>query len=188
MAYHVSFLKSLRDLYLRKVKWRRFNLGKNFHAGRNVKMWARDKIEIGKCCYIGRNSQIECDAELGNYVMFGNNVALVGRYDHHYQQVGVPTILADRIRDSHYNWHGLGSKVVIEDDVWVGYGSILLSGVKVGQGSIIAAGSVVTKDVDPFSIYGGVPAKKLRNRFDSDADKLKHIEKYNKLLSSDTHD
>ena len=69
-------------------------------------------------------------------------------------------------------------KVSISDDVWVGYGSIILSGIKIGQGSIIAAGSVVTKDVEPYSIYAGVPAKKVKDRFSSDIDKEKHIRLY----------
>ena len=58
-------------------------------------------------------------------------------------------------------------KIIIEDDVWVGLGSILLSGVKIGEGSIIAAGSVVTKDVESYSIYAGNPARKIKNRFDT---------------------
>jgi acetyltransferase-like isoleucine patch superfamily enzyme len=55
-------------------------------------------------------------------------------------------------------------KVIIEDDCWVGANSIILPGVTIGQGSIIAAGSVVTKDVEAFSIVGGVPAKKIKDR------------------------
>jgi acetyltransferase-like isoleucine patch superfamily enzyme len=69
--------------------------------------------------------------------------------------------------------------IVIEDDVWVGFGSIILSGVRVAQGSIIAAGSVVTKDVEAFCIYGGVPAKKIGLRFNNKEDLHNHIEKYN---------
>ena len=53
----------------------------------------------------------------------------------------------------------------IEDDVWIGANAIILRGVKIGKGSVIAAGSVVTKDVERYCIYGGVPAKKIRQRF-----------------------
>ncbi len=55
--------------------------------------------------------------------------------------------------------------IIVEDDVWIGYGSIILSGVKIGKGSIIAAGSIVTKDVMPYSIVGGNPAKLIKKRF-----------------------
>lgn len=57
-------------------------------------------------------------------------------------------------------------ETVIEDDVWIGQGAILMSGIRVGRGSIIAAGAVVTDDVPAYEIHGGVPARKLRDRFD----------------------
>ncbi|MBU2537741.1 MAG: acyltransferase [Proteobacteria bacterium] len=56
------------------------------------------------------------------------------------------------------------SSVVVEDDVWIGHGATILKGVHVGKGAIIAAGAVVTRDVAPYSIVGGVPAKLIRNR------------------------
>jgi len=56
--------------------------------------------------------------------------------------------------------------IIIEDDVWIGSNSVILSGVKIGRGSIIGAGSIVTKDVESYSIVGGNPAKFLRKRFD----------------------
>lgn len=55
-------------------------------------------------------------------------------------------------------------KVVIEEDVWIGANCIILPGVTIGEGSVIAAGSVVTKDVSPFIIVGGVPAKLIKAR------------------------
>jgi acetyltransferase-like isoleucine patch superfamily enzyme len=55
--------------------------------------------------------------------------------------------------------------VIIEEDVWVGAGAYILNGVKVGRGSIIAAGAVVTKDIPPYAIVGGVPAKLIRYRW-----------------------
>ncbi len=54
--------------------------------------------------------------------------------------------------------------VAIEDDVWIGSNVTILDGVRIGRGSVIAAGSVVTKDVDPFSIMGGAPARLLKQR------------------------
>lgn len=161
----IKYLKSLRDLYLVFYKWNHYSIGSNFHAGRRVVLWAKNTITIGNNFYIGRYSQIECDAEIGDNVIIGNNVALVGKFDHHYEQVGVPIRLASQIRNQNYSWKGLNSKVIIEDDVWVGYGSIIMSGIKIGCGSIIAAGSVVTKDVAPYTIVGGNPAKFIKYRF-----------------------
>lgn len=54
--------------------------------------------------------------------------------------------------------------IIVEDDVWIGAGVIVLDGVTIGKGSIIAAGAVVNKNVDPYSIYAGVPAKKVKER------------------------
>ncbi|MBI5557979.1 MAG: acyltransferase [Deltaproteobacteria bacterium] len=56
------------------------------------------------------------------------------------------------------------SPVTIEDDVWIGHGAVILRGVTLGKGSIIAASAVVTKDVSPYSIVGGIPAKIIGSR------------------------
>jgi len=176
----IKILKNIRNLYIAKVKYRKYQIGKNFHAGRGVFLWAKSKLKIGDNFYIGKYSIIECDAFIGSNVIIANHVSLVGRYDHHYQEIGVSIRLAKQIRDEDYNWKGLKSKIIIEDDVWIGIGSIILSGVTIEIGSIIAAGSVVTKNVDAYSIYGGNPARKIANRFNSEKDLEKHISLYSK--------
>lgn len=55
--------------------------------------------------------------------------------------------------------------IIVGDDVWVGYGATILSGVHIGQGAVIAAGAVVNKDVPPYAIVGGIPAKVIKYRF-----------------------
>jgi acetyltransferase-like isoleucine patch superfamily enzyme len=174
----IKIIKKIRQIYLVKVKYRNFKIGKNFHAGIGVRFWAKNSIIIGDGFYIGRYSQIECDATIGRDVIMGNHVALVGKYDHHYQQIGTAIARASQIRDNHYSWKGLSSRTVIEDDVWIGYGSIIMSGITIKRGCIIAAGSVLTKDTEEYSIYGGNPAKKISPRFDSEKDKELHIKKY----------
>lgn len=170
----IRLLKKVRNLYLTKVKWRKYSFGKNFHAGRNVVLWAKNSIAIGDNCYIGRNSQIECDVKFGNDVLIANSVAFVGKYDHNYQKMGKSIRSSSEIRDDDYTWKGLEQKIIIEDDVWIGYGAIVMSGIIIKKGSIIAAGSVVTKNVDEYSIYGGNPAKKISNRFNSEEELLEH--------------
>lgn len=177
-----SILKKIRNYYLKRIKWRKYDLGPQFHAGRGCHLWARNIIKTGLNFYMGRYSQIECDAVIGDYVFFANYVALVGRYDHDYREKGVPILHAENIKSPTYKWLGMNSKVVIEDDVWVGYGAIILSGVLVGQGSIIAAGSVVTKNVEPFSIYAGNPAKKIKDRFESQTVLEEHLHNYKKFV------
>ena len=61
-----------------------------------------------------------------------------------------------------------GKSVTIGHDVWIGHNAIIMPGVKIGNGAGVGAGAVVTKDVDPFSIVAGIPAKKISQRFDDD--------------------
>ncbi|WP_417171784.1 DapH/DapD/GlmU-related protein, partial [Alistipes putredinis] len=56
------------------------------------------------------------------------------------------------------------ASILVEDDVWIGHGATILAGVRIGQGAIVAAGAVVNKDVPPYAIVGGVPAKILKFR------------------------
>ena len=183
----IKFIKSVRNNYLRKVKYRRYQIGKGFYSGARVRIWGKSRIVIGENFYIGRDSFIESDVEIGKNVIWANRVALVGKYDHHYQQVGTPTRLAMQIRDADYNWKGLNEITRIEDDVWVGYNCTILSGITIGEGSIIAAGSMVTRNVDPYCIYAGSPARKAKNRFDSDVELQQHLtmvhSKYKGLIS-----
>lgn len=82
--------------------------------------------------------------------------------------IGPNTIIVDH--DGHVAWppierwtnHGPVADVVIENDVWIGMNCLILKGVKIGSGSIIAAGSVVISDVDPASLYAGNPARKIK--------------------------
>jgi chloramphenicol O-acetyltransferase type B len=174
----IGLIKKIILFFLKSTIWRRYEFGKNFHAGRGVVFWAKNHIKIGDNFYIGRYSQIECDAIIGNNVIIGNNAAFVGKYDHNYSEIGVPVRLASQIRDDDYNWYGLNSKVVVEDDVWIGYGAIIMSGVTIKRGSIVAAGSLVTKDVACYSIVGGLPAKHIKFRFNSQEIK-KHEDQIN---------
>ena len=59
---------------------------------------------------------------------------------------------------------GIAKKIVIEDNVWIGANAVIIQGVRIGTGSIIGAGAVVTKDVEPYSVMGGVPARLIRKR------------------------
>lgn len=180
----MAWIKKIRFYYLKNIKWRRYSIGKNLYVGLRVYLWAKEKIEIGDNFYMGRDSQIETDCIIGDNVIFANKVAIVGKYDHHFQKIGWPTRLAPRIRDADYGWKGLGQITIIEDDVWVGYGAIIMGGVKISEGCIIAAGSVVTKNTEPYSIYGGNPAKKLADRFNGPKELEMHLAEKNNILAT----
>lgn len=172
----ILFLKMLRDSFYKNIVWRKYKIGCNFHCGRGVFIWGKSQIEIGDNFYIGKYSCIETDCVIGNNVIIANHVGVIGRYDHNYQQIGTPVRLASQIRDIGYDWKGLNEVTYIGDDVWIGFGAIIMSGVKVADGTIVAAGSVVTKDTEPYSIVAGVPAKKIKSRFNKEEDKKRHIQ------------
>ena len=71
------------------------------------------------------------------------------------------------VKDITSSWDNKGD-IVIGNDVWIGYEAVIMSGVKIGDGAIIGTRAVVTKDVPPYTIVGGVPAKIIRKRFDDD--------------------
>ena len=142
-------------------------LGERVHIGIGSILWAPSSLKIGNDVYIGKNCTIEVDGSIGNYVLIANMVGLIGRWDHDYRTIGCPMSQTPWIGDRHYHGKGRGQEIIIHDDVWIGYGAIVLSGVEIGRGAIVAAGSVVTKDVDPYTIIAGSPARKITMRFDN---------------------
>ena len=72
-------------------------------------------------------------------------------------------------------------KIHIEDDVWIGHAVTIIRGVTIGEGSIVGANSLVTKDIHPYSIYGGIPAKLIRKRFSSEEERKEHARKIKEL-------
>lgn len=171
----ITFLKKLRDLYLVHIRWRHYTIGPGFHAGARVRLWANEILIIGENFYIGRDSCIETNCIIGDHVLIGNKVGIIGRYDHHYQEIGKPIRISSEIRDRNYSWKGKSIVTRIGRDVWIGYSSTIMGGVIINDGAIIAAGSVVTKDVEPYSIYAGNPARKIKDRFNTQTDLEKHI-------------
>jgi acetyltransferase-like isoleucine patch superfamily enzyme len=100
----------------------------------------------------------ESNIIIGNKVLFGPNVTVIGG-NHNTSVVG------QFMYDVHEKRPEDDQDVIFEDDIWVGSCAVILKGVRVGRGSIVAAGAVVNKDVLPYSIVGGVPAKRISIRF-----------------------
>jgi len=162
-------------LYIKNIKYRKYIIGSDVYIGIGSSFWAKKNIKIGNSVYIGKKTIIHTNCEIGNYVLFGEKVAILGKLDHNFNQVGVPISAASKIRDKNYSFNQNLQPCLIGSDVWVGYGTIILEGVHIGNGCIIAAGSVVTKDLEPYWIYAGVPAKKIRKRFFNELDEIEHI-------------
>lgn len=110
-----------------------------------------DGSSMGPFGYIGCSGRVT----IGCNVMMGPRVSIFAE-NHITRDVNRP------IRDQGVYW----DPVVIEDDVWLGSNSVVLPGVRVGQGAVVASGAVVTRDVEPFTVVGGVPARLLRRRIE----------------------
>lgn len=123
------------------------------------------KISIGEDCYIGEGTRIwsEKNITIGNRVLMAHNVDIHDSNDH--------PIDADE-RHRHYRdiltvgflpkYQLNGSDVVIEDDAWIGFGSCILKGVTIGKCAIVAAHTVVTKDVPAYAVVAGNPARVIK--------------------------
>lgn len=128
--------------------------------------FAKMDIRIGHNVQFGQYCNVASNVYFGNYILMAGRVCFVGKNDHEFSQPGK------------YIWQGKrGSDgtTIVEDDVWIGHNATIIAGVRIGRGSIIAAGSVVNKDIPPCEIWGGVPAKKIRERFFLSEDKEKHL-------------
>lgn len=157
-----SFLRSCRANYRRFLYGLKFVDSRAYLAGGSS---ISKDFRLGAYSYIGPGASIAPGVKAGNYVMFGPRVLVVGK-DHLFDKPGVPTIFSGRPP---------AAVTVIEDDVWVGAGSVIIAGVRIGRGAIVAAGAVVTRNVPEYSIVGGVPAKVIGSRFD-ESQRLIHDE------------
>lgn len=135
------------------------------HIGVGTRLWAPSHINIGENVYIGKQVFIEANCTIGNNVLIANRVGIIGRNDHDFAEIGVPVRFSNWIGSQKNPSKYVHEEVSIDDDVWIGYNCTLLTGVRIGKGSIIAAGSVVTKDIPPYSIVVGVPGRVIRKRF-----------------------
>lgn len=138
-----------------------------------------ENLSVGDFTSIPKGSVFYCSEApltIGNYVVFGPNPTIITG-DHRIDIVG--HFIIDVSVDKKLPENDL--PVIIGDDVWCGANTTILKGVTVGRGSVVAAGSVVTKSCPPYSIIGGVPAKILRYRFTVD----EAIEHEKKLYSEE---
>ena len=134
-------------------------LGNNFNCfgGNYLLAYDDGKLEIGD--NVSMNFNVMINASNNGMIILGNNVLIASNVvirssNHIFQNRTVPI----------YQQGHKSGIIIIGNDVWIGSNAVILPNVKIGDSSIIAAGAVVTSDVEPFTIVGGVPAKKIKSR------------------------
>lgn len=168
---------SIPDL-LRKIKRKVLikyygfkNVHPTFLATFGLKEVSNDVV-AGAFSYIGPHSIIYPNVHIGDFTQIANDVNIIGA-DHNFRTAGTPLV---------FNGREKLKPTVIGRDCWIGANCIIICGVKIGNGAIVAAGSVVTKDLNEYGVYAGVPAKKIKDRFSTKEELALHRDMLNKPL------
>ena len=176
---------------IRRVRYRSWERKYNLEIGKNAYVknssfegynLISDNSRIGNCqvgllSYIGQKTELSC-TKVGRYCSIGPGVKVVvgnhptreyvSTYPAFYsKQKFVGVGFSDKQIFEEYSYTDEQRKYLVEigNDVWIGAGATIINGCKIGDGAIVAAGAVVAKDVPPYTIVGGVPAKPIRTRF-----------------------
>ncbi len=143
------------------------NVHKTFYMGGKSNI--SSDLKAAQYVYIGPGCSIPPKVSIGKYTMLAPNVSILGG-DHNFNDPTKPVIFSGR---------PIMPATLIGEDVWIGANVLIMAGVQIGDGAIVAAGSVVTKDIPPYAIYGGNPAKLIRMRFNE-----KEVALHQKMLES----
>ncbi|MDC3073474.1 acyltransferase, partial [Prochlorococcus sp. AH-716-O13] len=154
-----SFLNNRFETGLKIEYPKNLELGSSSYFGYGCKIYASEfsKVSIGSNCEF--NSNVMINARGGGSILIGNNV-LIGpnvvlrSSDHAF----------DKLQENITNQGMKDGNILIKDNVWIGSNCVLLQNITIGEGSVVAAGAVVTKDIEPYSVVGGVPAKVIKKR------------------------
>lgn len=174
-----SFLERKIAYLAFKKKWRRANA----HNGTYIKApFNMELVSVGKetygCIDVHLDNAVN-KLQVGNYCSIAQGVRFLVSADH---QTDAISTYPFRVRCLGHAMEGCSKgDIVVEDDVWIGYGATILSGVHIGQGAVIAAGAVVASDVPAYAIAGGVPAKVIRYRFSEELRQALLLVDYSKL-------
>ena len=151
-----NFLNLIRNFLNFNFRYPFVVFGDDVHVQWNVEIYSPNNIvNIGNHVGINSGTIILSDINIGNYVLIAPRCGLINRGEHIYNNPSQTIYEGGRARSE---------TIVIEDDVWIGFGSTILGGVTIGQGSIVAANSLVINDVPPYSIVAGNPAKVIKIR------------------------
>lgn len=154
---HINF-KSVKDVSTKSILEEHVKIDGYVQIRSNIKVGAYSHLNDGTRLYSGT---------LGRFCCIGYD-CIIGPPEHPVEYIFThPCTYSNKyeyIKHNSYEKFIDKDGPIIEDNVWIGARAIILNGVKIGEGSVVAANSVVTKDVPPYSIAGGVPAKIIKNR------------------------
>ena len=178
--------KNIRVSYTSKIKQLYKPIGP-FKIGANTFFSGK----IGRYSYIGENCVL--NAEIGNFCSIASNVKIIEGFHPIHRFSTSPVfysvdgqciksfVTEKKVEDIKYIKKDEKIACIIGNDVWIGENVLIKGGIKIGDGACIAMGSVVVKDIEPFSIVGGVPAREIKKRFSRDIiEKLLKIQWWNK--------
>ena len=154
-----SFKKNRFESGLRVEYPKNIELGSDSYFGLNCKLYASEfsKIKIGFNASFNANVMINARGKgriiIGNNVLIGPNVVL--RSSNHSFETTQKTIMEQGMTEG---------EIIIHDDVWIGSNAVILPNCKVGKGVIIAAGAVVTSNIESYTVVGGIPARLIKKR------------------------
>ena len=154
------------NLFICNKKWRKKNRD-NFTTMGNL--FDQDYVEVGIGTYGELNiNQFEKNngkLKIGSYCSIAPKVNFLLDGEHCYNVFSTYPFKKKFLNEKETLSKG---NIIIDDDVWIGFGATILSGVHIGQGAIIGAKSLITKDIPPYAIVGGVPAKTIKYRFSNE--------------------
>ena len=137
--------------------------GKHVYIGQGCDLTFKN-VSVGNHVSINKNCMFMCtkaEIIIGDHVMFGPHVFMITG--------GHRTDIQGRFMDEISNDEKRpidDQDIILEGDNWIGANSIILKGVTIGKGAVVAAGAIVTKDVEPYTIVGGIPARVIKKRFE----------------------
>lgn len=168
MIYQIDdFFKRAKNRLITKSMMKTFgSVGKKVSIMEGFYVRGNKNIFIADNVSIGPNATFLCtraEIHIGQYVMMGPNVTIITG-DHRMDIRGKNMM---EVKEEEKNPEN-DQPVVLEGDNWIGANATILKGVTIGKGAVVSANALVIRDVEPYAIVGGIPAKKIKMRFDED--------------------
>lgn len=167
IKYVIKTFKEYIKLHLFRIKWMRKN---QYSDTIPMNIFPLECVTIGKGSYGELNVVTFNNLTkliVGNYVSIAQQVSFLLDVEHNMNTISTYPFKVKMLKQVDAESFSKGD-ILVDDDVWIGYGATIMSGVHIGQGAVVAAGAVVTRDVPPYAVVGGVPAKVIKKRFDEE--------------------